>query len=1269
MTSPQAATLDVVPADATSPTINNLHSANDGMDLTAEAQDQATTMPVEVDNSQQEHSDESNQQQPFEEPAEQSLNDSALQNEAQIPPLQGETAHGADAAIPNSEDLQNNNLAHDPSTMSAAELISTLTSLRDNSMMFGGISPYYPFTMEQMNAMEMSLAQQPFPDLDPEPLQEQQVQAYAKLDFEDGSVYMNTYNIYIGRDRKAAKKVLRRERLEALGEQPLEPRNLPPPVSESGGIIAHEEDYGSTGQPKSRKGRSKRSKASKRSHSSHSSQKVPREESPVYERGVYPFQYDGSDTEAAPVDPTSLRPNPNSCPTVGIHPRSNSFKAYKAISRRHVKIAFNPDTSVFELHVMGNNGCWIAEPGKELDNNCLLAMSGTKHVLSSGSQVQIGEVSFTFVLPNDDTEGACETVKDVYYDDEDGKLFRDARGKEMSTDHSQPIRSDAGDFSDDDSEDDDKPRNSGQPNGHGGLIDNGHDVEESADEDDEEDDEDIEEERESEEEDEEEGGEEDEQTQTEMVRQSIEEDNSPTNTKGGKISAVPGRKGPGRPPKNGVMSKRAEKELKKQAEEAAAAEKTGVESSEAPKKGKVGRPRKHPLPDPETANKPKRKYTKRKPKENQEGVQEGTGSGEGATATTKVKKEKPFKPARSPTPVYREEDLAPEQLVKPAENYVVIIYNSMLASPHKEMGLPQIYNAIKRAYPFFALKAETKGWESSVRHNLSGNPEVFEKGVKDGKGHMWSLKPGATVDKEKKKKAAPDPQFQGQPQNIQQAPHNPHGQYPGMNYAYANYHPHPNYPMGQPQFMPHPGAPYPPPPNGYAPQQNGFQQPPGPWQQHPPNYPPPSIPPTLIAPTTSASYSSPYAPKPAENNASPPNNQPHASPYGPPLPSEQRPPQQPSPPTTVPHPSPPQYQPQQQNQYSVHVSAPPSQMQYNPTAPQQHPTPPNTQQLAQHQPLYFIASQTQHQPQSKPQTPPIQQTPVVQQTAAAIQQPSPPQQSVETQPPPPAISKPSPDVAARIETMLAEFQRILMEKDLAKEDVIKASIALVRRDGDKAVPDPNAADKDKGSMKAIIDTLRGSLASIEGSGFTKPNSDYQRSFQPPSTTNGTSSQASAPVNGSSAPINRPTSTIPRPPLGVARPPMHTGVKRTDSGSPAIPGSIPRPASVPGGRALTPAAAGTPVPAQSGSANSPNGASAAISTPVSVSEGISKMQVPAVPTHVERPADLDVTRSVGEVDNGSNINGQPQQIVGQKRSRDEVDGLAIEGQENVKRVAV
>ncbi|KUJ11970.1 uncharacterized protein LY89DRAFT_688451 [Mollisia scopiformis] len=1288
MTSPQVAALDVAPANATR-TEDSPHYANDAGNLTAEAQAEPVEAAPNHSSSQHEGLNETLQQRIFPDITENNAVGPNGQNGVEAEQQQGETSIGAgDASIPNmGEDLQNNHLDQ-PNDQAlsqdvlppdlVANVLAAMRNLPVPQDPYGhGPDPFAMSTdqYEAITAMAMAMVQQPYADLDPEPVEERQVQAYAKLEFTDGAYYMNTYSVDLGRDQVAAKKALRREKaLLAAGLSVEANAHIGNPVtSNSAGILVAEDDPDKD-ERRSKKGRSKKSK---KSQSSQSSQKRTRRDSLPYQPGVYPIQSQraGSDTEAVPVDPASLHPPSNACPLVGIHPANSlCFQAYKNISRRHVKIAFNSEISAFELHVLGRNGCFLAPPGSELELD--LKPRGTTHVLSNGSRLQIGEVFLTFLLPaNNVTEGPSHGddgtpgLQDTMYFDEHGRqqfldapVFRDARGKEMNTDHSQEIRRDAGDFTD--SEDGDSLQ--GSLNGVNLDEEQGQSV------DDEEEDEEGE--GEFDEEDEEEG--EEEEIQGEMPQQSIEDDESPrSNTKGAKLVALEGRKGPGRPPKNGVMSKRAERELKKQAQEAAVAEKLGTDGSEAPKKGKVGRPRKHPLPDPETLNKPKRKYTKRKPKENQEGNPEGAASGgDGTATTTKIKKEKAIKPPRSPSPVFKEEDLLPEQLIKPAENYVVIIYNAMIASPHKEMGLPQIYNAIKRAYPYFAVKTETKGWESSVRHNLSGNPDVFEKGVKDGKGHMWSLKPGASIDKEKKKKAPPEPQFQGHAQVIQQAPHNMHGhQHPGMGFGYPPYPPPPNgtYPMVQ-QFMPHPGPPYP------HPQQNGFQPPPANWQPGP--FVPPYIPAALAPPPPSHSYSSPYAQKAAESDGPPSNNEPHAPPSGQPQPSEQKPAHQPSPPATAtlqPHPP---HPPQYQNPYPPQTHGPHPQMQYGPTPPpHQYSMPPNPQQTPQHQPPYQ-PPQSQPPPAQAPSQPASQDSSEIQKASPpqsqipspphppAIQQASPPQPPQENQAPPPsAPSRNDAEVKEKIDKMFREFKEICALRSIANGQIVDATIERLRKDGDKAVPDPDSPDYK--TMKMIIETLRSSLASIEGSGYTAP--PPQRSFTPVRTPV-TTPLPSPSVNGGSNAAQRPSSTIPRPVLsgtGPARPPMHTVPKRTDSGSPAIPKVSQGIATIPGGGPSTPAAAATPISAQGANVSSPNGASAATSTPVSVPEAIISTQVPAVPTPVERPADVDVTMSIGEKDTGINVNGQQEQNVGRKRSRDEVDGLATEGQENVKRVAI
>ncbi|KAF8862442.1 hypothetical protein BDZ45DRAFT_671183 [Acephala macrosclerotiorum] len=1298
MTSPQSAALGIAPTLVTSPPTDNSPSASNPIDLTAEAQAEAQAEAA-VPSPQRERPEEPIPLQESPQIIENSdhgvLGQDGVEGQEQ---RQGAMASSVgDAAIPGGVGLDQADEI-DRSYELLRELSDNNHQMVYKPDLFSGLPIQSSVEMQNLAETMLAMAPQPYEDLEPHLVQESQVQAFAKLQFEDGAFFMNTYSLGIGRDQVAAKKALRREkRLAEAGK--FEHDNThqhEPALSISGGIVVHEDDDPAERRSKKRSKKTGASKNSQSRSSNSEKHKGKRSSSLTYKPGVYPYQSTrlGPDTEAARIDPASLRPSPHDCPLIGIHPKDGDcFKAYKGISRKHVTISYNSTKCFFELHVHGRNGCFIQDGEK-----WTLLAAGTIRPLRGGDNLQISGIHFTFLLPVNATDDngsehnpehdVSSGLMDSYYKDEDGEdkyypTFRDARGKEMSTDHSQEIRATAGTFSSDEESESggEVPVNHQQRSRQQNTINRykQRDEEEEEDDDGFDDDEEQIDEEEEEEEEEEEVEPQPQPLQQEIPRQSIEEDVSPRGkNKAAKLPAIPKRSGPGRPPKNGVMSKRAEKEmLKKRAEDAAAAEakKMDPDTSEVPKKGKVGRPRKHPPPNPEEANREKRKYTKRKPKEPQEGAVEGAGSGDGTS--TKVKKEKVFKPPRSPTPVFDKDLLTEEQKAKPSENYVVIIYNAMTKSEHKEMGLPQIYNAIKRVYPYFACFVETKGWESSVRHNLSGNPDVFEKGAKDGKGHMWRLKPGASIEKEKKKKPPVEQQFHGQPQTIHQAPQNMHQYNPAMGppYGYSSYPP-PHYPG---HYMPP------------HPQQNGFAPPLG--NYGPPSYPLSTIPAAIVAPATApSSYSSPYGPKPAESNGGPqPNDQPPAAPNGLTHATEQPPPHHTSPPATAPqpqYPPQPQYQPHQ-GPYRPQTQAPPQQIQYNPPPaphqqhyhpPHQHPTPPNAQQPPQFQPPPL--PQSQNQPS---QPPPIQKQAA--QLSGTQTQPSPPtqgqsqapnlpqahhppavrpaqseppttlQQPPQTQPsqlPPRALSS---EVEAKVETMLNEFNKILKNNSVSSHETIDAAIAALRQDRNNAVPSPDEPDKDKArSMKLIIDTLRTSLARIPDSGFTAaaPVPAAQRSFQP-----------SAPVNGSGTPVNR--TSIPRPSLNgpsIARPPMHTGPRRTDSGSLATPGSIQRPSSVSGGGMGSPAAAGAPISAQTASANSPNGANAAAAAApplVSVSDSVPKTQV-SIP--VERPTDADVTMNVGSNDKGLDVNGQ--QLAGQKRARDESDDLAAEGQEHVKR---
>ncbi|RPA80469.1 winged helix DNA-binding domain-containing protein, partial [Ascobolus immersus RN42] len=99
----------------------------------------------------------------------------------------------------------------------------------------------------------------------------------------------------------------------------------------------------------------------------------------------------------------------------------------------------------------------------------------------------------------------------------------------------------------------------------------------------------------------------------------------------------------------------------------------------------------------------------------------------------------------------REEDYTQEDLQKPGASYVYLIYEAISNSETKRMSLSEIYRAIQRKYPYFKFRVGTNGWQSSIRHNLGQN-SAFEKVEKDGKGYLWGITPGATVEKERKKR-------------------------------------------------------------------------------------------------------------------------------------------------------------------------------------------------------------------------------------------------------------------------------------------------------------------------------------------------------------------------------------------------------------------------------------------------------------------------------------------------------------------------------------
>ncbi|KAH6722430.1 hypothetical protein BKA61DRAFT_592531 [Leptodontidium sp. MPI-SDFR-AT-0119] len=774
------------------------------------------------------------------------------------------------------------------------------------------------------------------------------VQGYAKIEFDDGHFYLNSYSLMIGRDLRLQKAQMRNGPGALRISTTKATKSI---VSDRGGFVREfDEDEYEEGHDRKRRrkdrGSSRPSKRLKKSRSSGSSSHH-RSRRPSMAPPMDTPQHQYSDSERpARVDVEKHQPSPHKMVTLFIHPPyPASTSDWKAISREHLLIAFNFEKNLWEGQVKGRNGCFVEDE---------LKSQGQIFELTNGCHLQIGAVELLFRLPEhipigktgaDEDEESDEeddsTAAGLQFDvDGDDRLKYVMAGKEMSLDFQNERRqalgldddSDSDDYGDEPIMDHDEDRDrddEASDEEDDGVIDPGQSQLYSDDQGSDEDgDEAVEEEEEENEDDQHEDRVEDdfehlrpepepitpepkkrgvgrppkdgiskrqqrEEKAARLAKEAFEKESKKTTRKEEKVPKEPKEpketketKG-GKGGKEGKEGRTAKKATKPEAGSQASADTGNKTAPEGGEKRKVGRPRKHPRPDTPPEPREKRKYTKRKPKEPKDGESKADGeAGDGENRDPK-EQQKPARSPRSPSPVYNEEDLTPEQLTKPSCNYVQLIYEALSESKHKQMSLPQIYRAIQRKYPYFVVRVSTVGWQSSVRHNLGQN-EGFEKVERDGKGWKWAIKEGATFEKEKKKKASPPPPYQpghmqpiypGYAPGYQMPGYPPQGMMvPPMGYQMHHQLP-PNYRPGQPQpYMGH---------MGHQPHMNGLYQP---GSQPPMNSQPPLTIPPALAPPASTSYSSPYGPKPAASNG-PPASQPglstaqHGSPTSQPGPS------------------------------------------------------------------------------------------------------------------------------------------------------------------------------------------------------------------------------------------------------------------------------------------------------------------------------------------------------------------------------------------------
>jgi len=287
------------------------------------------------------------------------------------------------------------------------------------------------------------------------------------------------------------------------------------------------------------------------------------------------------------------------------------------------------------------------------------------------------------------------------------------------------------------------------------------------------------------------------------------------------------RKGPGRPPKNGLLSKRDESGVKRKTKEF---ERRGVpvpaletliamvrQEQKAKDAANKAQARGEPIPDMPMPSIESSDMMQDGERGRQQTPRESHTMESGSPgADRKLSPRLPRPIPREASPIKPMSEFTEEELKKPNMTYIYIIDEVLQNVEGGKADLQAIYDKIMKRWPFYKYKVGSLGWQSSVRHNLL-SCDRFRDAGKSGKGKLWAINHDHPLDN-KKRKPSPPPRPMQMPMANGQMPlqnmgQNQFGQphYNGQYQQPANgQQPYPGKPGSGPYYSPYGQGNYPP---------------------------------------------------------------------------------------------------------------------------------------------------------------------------------------------------------------------------------------------------------------------------------------------------------------------------------------------------------------------------------------------------------------------------------------------------------------------------